>query len=175
MSIARFAVRVTVLTPFGNHPSRRPVSLLLLSKQFADVDVPEVNPHGAVNQAVNHGIGLDAAPEAAMPLGGRVLRAENRRLRGVAALYQLEQEGDVDIADVFGEPFVQYEDLVAGVLLQYLGVRALRGRELVALHEQVGQPHVSRALALPARLLGEAAGKVALPRARASFYDHVGC
>lgn len=55
------------------------------------VDVPEVDSHGAMDQAVYHRVGLHSAAEATVPFGRRVLGAEHGRLRRVAPLDQLEQ------------------------------------------------------------------------------------
>ena len=41
-----------------------------------------------MDEAVNHGVGLDAAAEAAVPLGRGVLGAQHRRLRRAAPLDQ---------------------------------------------------------------------------------------
>lgn len=117
------------------------------------VDVAQVDSHRPADEAVDHGVGLDAAAEAAVSLRRRVLRAQHRRLRRVASLDRLEQE-----ADVLGEPFVDDQQLEAGVLLEDLGVRPLVANTPVHL----------------ARLLGGAAREVALPRAGAALYHHVG-
>lgn len=127
-----------------------------------------------MHQAVDHGVGLHPASQPAVLLRRRVLRADDRGFSRVASLYQLEQEVYVGVVDVFREPLVQAQELVPRVFLQYLRVRPLGGRKLVALHEQVGEPHVPRAPAHPARLLREAAGQKALARARAALDDHVG-
>lgn len=110
-----------------------------------------------------------------VPLGRRVLRAQNGRLRRIPSLDQLEQEGDVDVVHVLGEPLVQDQDLVARVLPQDLGVRPLRGGELVALHQEIRKADVAGAPAHPAGLLGKAAGEVALARSGAPLDDDVGC
>lgn len=124
-----------------------------------------------MDQPVDHRIRLDAAAEAAVPLRRRVLRAEHRGVRHVPALYQLEQEADGHVVDVLGQPLVNDQQLVAGVLPQDLRVRALGGRQLVALHEKVGQPDVAGAAAHVAGPFGDAAGEVALARAGAAL-DH---
>ena len=54
---------------------------------------------------------------------------------------------------------------MAGVPPRDLGVAPLGGRELVALHQQVGKPDVARAPAHPAGLLGDEAGKTHLAQA----------
>lgn len=167
MSTTCFAVCVAALTPFGNHLFRDRVSLLLLCEQLADVDIAQIYPHSAVDQAIDHRVGLHAASEAAVPLGRGVLRAQNGRLRRIPSLDQLEQEGDVDVVHVLGEPLVQDQDLVARVLPQDLGVRPLRGGELVALHQEIRKADVAGAPAHPAGLLGKAAGEVALALAQA--------
>jgi len=152
----------------------RPVSLLLLGEQLADVDVTEIYADRAVHQAVDHRVGLHATAQPPVLFRRSVLGAENRRLGGVAAFHQLEQEADVEIVDVLREPFVQDQKLVARILSQDLRVRALRRRELVAFHQKVRKAHVARAPAPLAGLLGQAARKIALSRSRAPLDDDVG-
>ena len=176
MSTARFGVYVSALTPFAYRAFRakRIVSVLVLrGKQLANVHVAQVYPDRAVDQPVNHRVRLDAAAEPPVPFGGRALRAEDRGMRHVPPLYRLEQEADRDVVDVLGQPFVYDQQLVAGVLLQDLRVRPLRGGQLVSLHQQVGQPDVARAAPHVAGTLGYAAGQVALARAGAFLDDDV--
>ena len=73
MSTALFAVCVSALTPSGYRLFRRSVALFPIGEQLAHVDVSEVDSHGAMDQAIDHRVGLHAAAEAAVPLGRRVL------------------------------------------------------------------------------------------------------
>lgn len=93
-----------------------------------------------------------------------------KSMRGRASLrrVELEQEADSDVVDILGQPLVYDQQLAAGVLLQDLRVRPLRGGQLVALHRQVGQPDLARAAPHVAGSLGYIAGRVALTRAYAS-------
>lgn len=50
-----------MLTPFAYHPFRVCVSLSPLSEQLTHVDVAEVDSHRAVDEAVDHGVGLEDA------------------------------------------------------------------------------------------------------------------
>ena len=64
----------------------------LLRQQLSHVHIAQAYPRGTVDQLVNHGVGLDASSELAVPVGGRVLRAGYHRAVHVPVLYQLEQE-----------------------------------------------------------------------------------
>lgn len=100
-----------------------------------------------------------------------------KSMRGRASLrrVELEQEADSDVVDILGQPLVYDQQLAAGVLLQDLRVRPLRGGQLVALHRQVGQPDLARAAPHVAGSLGYIAGRVALTRAYASTAPTLVC
>ena len=83
--------------------------------------------------------------------------AQHRRLRQVAALLQLEQEQNRDVAHVLGEPLVDDEGVVASVLPENLAVRVLDGGEFVTPHEQVEHADVARAAPHAAGLFRQAA------------------
>ena len=117
MSTARFAVCVSALTPFAYHSFRVRVTLLPLGEQLAHVDVAHVAPYRAVDQPIDHRVGLHSAAEPAVPFRMRVLRADDRRCRRVAPLNQLEHEADVGIVDVLRQLFVVGHDLADGLVL----------------------------------------------------------
>lgn len=102
MSTARFALSVSVPTPFPHHPFRGRVSLLLLGGQIPHVDVAQVDPDRTVHQPVDHRVGLHAAAETAVPVGRRVLRAEDGGAIHVAPLHELEQKPYGHVFDVLG-------------------------------------------------------------------------
>lgn len=154
-------------------PVSRAVSLLLLDEQLPHVGVAQANADSTGRQAVDYRVGLHAA-EPAVPVGRRVLCAEDGGAVHVAPLHELKQELYGHVADVLGEPLVDHEQLVAGALPQDHGVRALGRPQHVALYQQVGQPYVVRAPAHPARLLGNAARQAALALAGSALHDRIG-
>ena len=113
-----------MLKPFPYHPFRGRVSLLLLDEQLPHVDVAQANADSTGRQAVDYRVGLHSA-EPAVPVGRRVLCAEDGGAVHIAPLHELKQELYGHVVDVLGELLVDHEQLVAGVLPQDLGVGAL--------------------------------------------------
>lgn len=155
--------------PFPYHPFRGRVSLLLLDEQLPQVDVAQANADSTGHQVVDYRVVLHAA-EPVVPVGKRVLCAEDGGAVHVAPLHELKQELYGHVVDVLGELLVNHERLVAGALPQDHGVRALGRPQHVALYQQVGQPYVVRAPAHPARLLGNAARQAALAFAGSALH-----
>lgn len=90
MSTARFALSVSMLTPF----------------QYRVLRGFHIT-----------GTLLPRRDEPAVPLRRRVLRAQHGRVRHVPALDQLEQEPDSDVVHVLGQPLADREELVPSCIV----------------------------------------------------------
>lgn len=140
---------------------------------FAYVHLARGDPEGVVHDAVHDRVSVDSSAEAGVPVLLRVLGAEHRGDRVVAALEQLEQHGTDLVAGLVQQPFIEDQDRERGVLPQpFLSAAGLvlgRGPGLL----EVGHPDVVRAVAVLAGALGQRGSEIRLPGSGEALEHHV--